>query len=148
MARTRRVWGEIRIQAPSRFLDDLPPSSLAQPRRTRAPVPSAPRIVDGDWAGRARPSGRPAASRARDEFDQRTAHDDEPVFRVDDGDFAVGQHVAHDTLGAGRVVAVTGTGKDRRVVVEFDAVGRKTVLAKFLAHGGPADGPATGGGYN
>ena len=27
-ARTRRVWGEIRIQQPSRFLDDLPPDSL------------------------------------------------------------------------------------------------------------------------
>src|SRR5205814_4359431 len=53
-ARTRRVWGEIRIQDPSRFLDDLPLDSLAQPRRSRVNVPSAPRIVDGDWAGRQR----------------------------------------------------------------------------------------------
>ena len=129
-ARTRRVWGEIRMQQPSRFLDDLPPDSLARPRRPRVDIPSAPKIVDGTWAGRARP---PRPSRSHDELDQRTADDHEPVYRVDDGgDFVIGGQVSHAALGAGRVVAVTGTGKDRRVVVDFGAVGRKTVFAKFL----------------
>ncbi|HMG53688.1 MAG TPA: hypothetical protein VK601_09400, partial [Kofleriaceae bacterium] len=68
----------------------------------------------------------------RDELDQRTAYDDEPVFRVDDGEFAIGAEVSHAALGSGRVVAVTGTGKDCRVVVDFGTVGRKTVFAKFL----------------
>jgi DNA helicase-2/ATP-dependent DNA helicase PcrA len=136
-ARTRRVWGEIRIQDPSRFLDDLPADLLAQPRRSRVSVPSAPRIVDGDWAGRARRS-RPA--QRSDELDQRTAYDDEPVFRVDDaGGFVVGAEVTHAALGTGRVVAVTGTGKDCRVVVDFGVVGRKTVFGRFLDHGVPGD---------
>jgi DNA helicase II / ATP-dependent DNA helicase PcrA len=131
-ARTRRVWGEIRIQDPSRFLDDLPADSLAQPRRARVSVP-APRIVDGDWAGRAH---RPRPARSRDELDQRTGHDDEPVFQVEDaGGFVIGAEVTHAALGAGRVVAVTGSGKDCRVVVDFGVVGRKTVFAKFLEHG-------------
>jgi len=144
-ARTRRVWGEIRIQEPSRFLDDLPADSLAQPRRARIAA-SAPRIVDGDWAGRARrprPSGASGASGAsagRDELDQRTAYDDEPVFRVDDGGFSIGAEVTHAALGSGRVVAVTGTGKDCRVVVDFGTVGRKTVFAKFLDPGSPGTG--------
>jgi hypothetical protein len=100
-------------------------------------VPSAPRIVDGDWAGRARRS-RP--SQAHDELDQRQAYDDEPVFRVDD-DFMIGSEVTHATLGTGQVVAVTGTGKDRRVVVDFGGIGRKTVLARYLGHGAsPSDG--------
>jgi len=134
-ARTRRVWGEIRMQQPSRFLDDLPPDSLARPRQRRVDVPSAPRIVDGTWAGRDR-KPRPSPSRGRDELDQRTSYDDEPVYRVDGaGDFVIGGEVTHAALGTGRVVAVTGTGKDRRVVVDFGAVGRKTVFAKFLAHG-------------
>ena len=128
-ARTRRVWGEIRIQEPSRFLDDLPPDSLAQPRRSRVTLPSAPRIVDGDWAGRAR---RVKPSRSYDEHDQRTSDDDEPVFRVEDSDFVIGGEVTHASLGSGRVVAVTGIGKDRRVVVDFAVIGRKTVFAKFL----------------
>jgi DNA helicase II / ATP-dependent DNA helicase PcrA len=135
-ARTRRVWGEIRIQQPSRFLDDLPPDSLAQPRRDRVNVPAAPRIVDGNWAGRQR---TPRPSRRADEHDQRTAYDEEPVYRVDEGEFAIGAEVTHAALGSGRVVAVTGTGKDLRVVVDFSVVGRKTVFAKFLDRGaGPA----------
>ncbi len=131
-ARTRRVWGETRIQDPSRFLDDLPADSLAQPRRARIGAP-APRIVDGDWAGRAR---RPRPARSHDELDQRTGHDDdEPVFQIEGaGGFVIGAEVTHTDLGAGRVVAITGTGKDCRVVVDFAAVGRKTVFAKFLGH--------------
>jgi DNA helicase-2/ATP-dependent DNA helicase PcrA len=141
-ARIRRVWGDMRIQDPSRFLDDLPADSLARPRRTRINVP-APRIVDGDWAGRPR---RVRPSRAHDEHDQRTAYDDEPVYRVDDaGGFVIGAEVTHAALGSGRVVAVTGTGKDCRVVVDFGAVGRKTVFAKFLEHG---TSPSTSDGLN
>jgi DNA helicase-2/ATP-dependent DNA helicase PcrA len=135
-ARTRRVWGEIRIQDPSRFLDDLPADSLAQPRRARISAP-APRIVDGDWAGRARRlRAHPSQARSRDELDQRTGYDDEPVFQVEGaGGFVIGAEVNHADLGAGRVVAITGSGKDCRVVVDFAAVGRKTVFAKFLEHG-------------
>lgn len=135
-ARTRRVWGEIRIQDPSRFLDDLPADSLAQPRRARITV-SAPRIVDGDWAA---PARRPRPSRSRDELDQRTAYEEDPVFRVDEGDFAIGAEVTHAALGSGRVVAVTGRGKDCRVVVDFGTVGRKTVFAKFLDPSSSSDG--------
>jgi DNA helicase-2/ATP-dependent DNA helicase PcrA len=134
-ARTRRVWGEIRLQEPSRFLDDLPPDSLAQPRRTKITVP-AQRIVDGNWAGRAR---RPSRPRSYDEHDQRTQYEEEPVYRVDEPNgFVVGAEVSHASLGSGRVVAVTGTGKDCRVVVDFGTVGRKTVFAKFLDHGSPS----------
>jgi DNA helicase-2/ATP-dependent DNA helicase PcrA len=134
-ARTRRVWGEIRMQQPSRFLDDLPADSLAQPRRARPNIPSAPRIVDGDWAGRAR---KPRPSRARDELDQRPTYDDEPVFQVD-GEFPIGAQVTHAALGSGKVVAVTGMGKDQRVVVDFGKIGQKTVFAKYLDHDAGAE---------
>jgi hypothetical protein len=62
------------------------------------------------------------------------------VFRVDAGDFAVGAQVTHTALGQGRVVAVTGTGKDRRVVVDFGAIGTKTVFASFLDPSSSSDG--------
>jgi len=51
-ARTRRVWGEIRLQGPSRFLDDIPPACLAAPARPRVITPRAPAIVDGAARGR------------------------------------------------------------------------------------------------
>jgi len=143
-ARTRRVWGEIRMNGPSRFLDDLPPGCLASAVRSRAlQTPNAPRIVDGNWSGRGdRRSARGSmGARGRDELDQRTEYDEEPVFRVGEDDrkpgggFPVGSAVLHGTLGPGRVVSVTGTGKDQKVVVDFGPIGQKTVLARFLAGG-------------
>jgi DNA helicase II / ATP-dependent DNA helicase PcrA len=134
-ARTRRVWGEFRPQVPSRFLDDVPPGCLAAPRRGEAPMPKGPRIVDGNWAPK--PSGF-AARRRRDDLDQRVEYDDGPVFRVGEDDqvprggFVVGAAVSHQTLGAGRVVGVTGSGRDQKVVVDFGGAGQKTVFARFL----------------
>jgi DNA helicase-2/ATP-dependent DNA helicase PcrA len=133
LARERRVWGEIKIQTPSRFLDDIPEGCLAQPVRPRAVVPRTgpippPRSI----------SARGKVRRDPDDFDQRVAYDDEPVFHVDgDGEagepgFEPGTTVSHVALGTGRVVGPTGSGRDRRLIVEFDSIGRKTVQAKWL----------------
>jgi DNA helicase-2/ATP-dependent DNA helicase PcrA len=135
-ARTRRVWGEIRMQGPSRFLEDLPPGVLAGPTRPRMMTPKAPAIVDGTWnasAGRYS-GGRRLRRGSVDEFDQRSHDDDEPVYRVDDDMveptvFRTGDQVSHQLLGLGRVVAMS----DGKVVVEFAGAGRKVVLPKFLS---------------
>ena len=130
-ARTRRVWGEIRLQGPSRFFDDLPASTLAQPVRPKLVTPRAPAIVDGNWTGRRR---NPRSS--RDELDQRVP-DDEPVYRVEDDvvvpeTFRTGDPVSHESFGTGRVVAISGQGKDAKVIVDFPAAGRKTIFARYL----------------
>jgi DNA helicase-2/ATP-dependent DNA helicase PcrA len=128
-ARTRRVWGEIRLQGPSRFLDDLPPGSLAQPKRPRVLTPRAPAIVDGNWSARRR---QPRSS--SDDFDQRVP-DDEPVYHVDEPEpevFRTGDQVSHSIHGIGRVVAVS----DEKVIVDFPQAGRKTIFARYLR---PAD---------
>jgi DNA helicase-2/ATP-dependent DNA helicase PcrA len=142
-ARTRRVWGEIRLQGPSRFLDDLPPGVLAEPPK-RALTPKAPAIVDGNWTGGGRAGsrrpGHVGGSRPPrgqyDDMDQRIP-DDEPVYHVDEDApkplaFRTGDQVSHTLHGLGRVVAVSADGKDLKVIVEFPEAGRKTILAKFL----------------
>jgi len=134
-ARTRRVWGEVRLQGPSRFLDDLPPQTLAAPSRRTPMTPRAPAIVNGNWEAR-RNRGKRFGRGTVDEFDQRVG-DDEPVFRVDEDmepaqPFRSGDAVSHTILGVGRVVAVSGNGKDMRVIVDFPEAGRKTVLPGFL----------------
>ncbi|MGE0871843.1 MAG: ATP-dependent helicase [Kofleriaceae bacterium] len=144
-ARTRRVWGEIRIQEPSRFFNDLPRDCLAAPQRPASSgpaIPRGPRIVEGNWAPTPR-RRRPQ----RDELDQRTDDGDDPVYQVDDdrgrgrgSQFSVGAMVTHRTLGNGRVVAVSGIGQDERVVVDFGVIGQKTVVAKFLAGAKADDG--------
>ena len=135
-ARTRRVWGEIRMQGPSRFLDDLPPGCVAQPARGRAQTPVAPRIVDGTWAARG-PRRSGAGRGGRDELDQRVEYDDEPVYQLGDprgggGQFGIGAIVIHPTLGTGRVMSSTGGGKDQKVVVDFGVIGQKTIYARYL----------------
>jgi hypothetical protein len=93
--------------------------------------------VDGNWAPKR--SGF-AARRQHDEHDQRVDYDSGPVFRVGEDDhlprggFAVGAQVSHQTLGAGRVVGVAGSGRDQKVTVDFGGVGCKVVFARFL-HG-------------
>jgi DNA helicase-2/ATP-dependent DNA helicase PcrA len=142
-SRVRSIWGQPQAQIPSRFLDDLPRDVLAAPVRPRVMTPKAPAIVDGTWSGvrrrpRAADPGAPALGARRkrrgtvDELDQRVP-DDEPVYQLDDDlvapvVFRTGDHVTHELLGMGRVVAIT----DGKVIVEFPGAGRKTVLPKFL----------------
>ena len=147
-ARTRRVWGEIRLQGPSRFLDDLPPGVLAEPARPRALTPKAPAIVDGTWSAGARAGSRrpgfvggsrpPRPPRgSSDDMDQRGPDDDFPVYQLDADTpaplaFRTGDQVTHTLHGLGRVVAVSADGKELKVIVDFPQAGRKTILAKFL----------------
>jgi hypothetical protein len=123
------------MQGPSRFLEDLPPGVLAAPRRGNQLTPRAPAIVNGNWDARRQKNKRFGRGTV-DEFDQRT-HDDEPVFDVDrdvepNQPFRSGDTVQHTLLGLGRVVAVSGNGKDMKVIVDFPEAGRKTVLPSYL----------------
>ncbi len=135
-ARTRRVWGEVRMQGPSRFLEDLPPGVLAAPRRGTGLTPRAPSIVNGNWDAR-RPKNKRFGRGTVDEFDQRGQYGDEPVIDMN-GDleqpqpFRSGDTVQHTLLGLGRVVAISGNGKDMKVIVDFPEAGRKTVLPSYL----------------
>ncbi|MBP9087236.1 MAG: UvrD-helicase domain-containing protein [Kofleriaceae bacterium] len=193
-ARTRRVWGDIRFQTPSRFLDDVPPHCVAGSNSRAMPTAGTgmggggrmqrPVLQDawhdfdggydggydsrpssrGDGGGNGRFGGPPhvAAVRAvvaapvvarnpvhvrtptRDEFDQRSFDDDEPVFDVNSSagrrhsstggpnGLATGTKVSHAAFGVGRVITASGDGVDRKAVVDFPSVGTKTVLARFL----------------
>ncbi|MEZ4400044.1 MAG: 3'-5' exonuclease [Kofleriaceae bacterium] len=126
-ARLRRVWGELKVQTPSRFLDDIPARCL---RAGLAPSPPLRGPVT-------RRTGRPVV----DEFDQRSYDDDLPVYQVDaedGGRFPPGAAVRHQAFGRGRVVEAHGTGPSQRVVVEFTGLDpqapvTKTIDARWLA---------------
>jgi DNA helicase-2/ATP-dependent DNA helicase PcrA len=42
-----------------------------------------------------------------------------------------GMMVRHETFGRGKVVDVTGTGDNRKAVVDFDEAGLKSLILKF-----------------
>ncbi len=141
-ARLRRVWGDVKQQSPSRFLDDIPAGCFATPpKKLRVHAPAALKV---------RPTTAPPRSQrpAWDEHDQRSYDDDLPAFDINAdvrgsrdsggggrGAFAVGSTVRHAAFGPGRVVTCSGEGFQVRVVVEFASVGAKTVDARWLQPG-------------
>jgi DNA helicase-2/ATP-dependent DNA helicase PcrA len=42
-----------------------------------------------------------------------------------------GERVLHATFGSGRILEVSGYGKDIRVTVQFDSVGAKKLLVRY-----------------
>jgi DNA helicase-2/ATP-dependent DNA helicase PcrA len=42
-----------------------------------------------------------------------------------------GERVVHEMFGAGEVVETSGYGRDVKVTVDFDSVGRKRLLARY-----------------
>lgn len=157
-ARLRRHWGDIRLQRPSRFLDELPIECMAVRARpsTRSPAgvhierdaytqhaqPATRRTASQSNRKDTKPRGRSAAERrkpARDEFDQRTYDDDVPVYEVEsdvdrlsDRTIDAGDIVNHSKFGEGRVIKADGQGKYRKLLIDFDDFGLKTVLERFV----------------
>jgi DNA helicase-2/ATP-dependent DNA helicase PcrA len=127
-ARMRRVWGEARDTRPSRYLDDIPPELRAV--RARPKPPPKPFTLS------AGPAERGRSRRVRDELDQRGGWDDDlPEYSPDDelgASVGTGTTVRHASFGEGRVIQAQGSGRDRKLLIDFASVGLKTVLARFV----------------
>ncbi|HEX9282689.1 MAG TPA: UvrD-helicase domain-containing protein [Gemmatimonadales bacterium] len=110
-ARTRYRNGRLELSEPSRFLEAVPPSVLEE----RSTTPSWDR-------GRAR-----RAARAPVEVEwEAEASQDVPRY-------VAGERVRHRKFGGGVVRAVSGSGRDLKVTVEFDdqEVGTKQLLVAY-----------------
>jgi DNA helicase II / ATP-dependent DNA helicase PcrA len=138
-AARRRVFGEYQGSRPSRFIDEIPPELM-----TRL-APSVP-VSDGGYQGnfphyefRTNPYGRGRrGGQAKEEapsYGQTYTYEDEDqstgmVLRP-------GMRVRHPQFGVGSVLSVEPLDGDAKLVVRFNAVGQKTLRAKF-AHLEPA----------
>ncbi len=115
-------------RAPSPFLRDMPAASVAAEDRAGAmgarawEAASSPRWDDEDGA----------ASRVRDEGDAGLASAPElPVHTRGSDELAPGDRVRHAVFGLGRLAAITGHGPALRIVVDFESVGRKTLIPAY-----------------
>jgi DNA helicase II / ATP-dependent DNA helicase PcrA len=153
-ARTRRVWGDIRFQEPSRFLNDIPDHCVVG-----APT-SSPRDMSSNFfarPGHSRTSGvgsgpsvaRPLTTVARvhvrapmqrqsnaimdDEFDQRGYDDDVPVIKVQNDD-SQEQRAGESSFASGARVKHAAYGVGR--VIESSGIGNnRTALVDFSSVG-------------
>ena len=123
-ARQRMLLGELRSEAPSRFLRELPRGVL-QARVERQ--------VQTTW----RPRRRPQPNADADFVDARSddwdhvdpvPDYDEPVRSLP----AVGARVVHEALGEGTVVGSSGAGPKARLLVDFPVRGVRRILASYL----------------
>jgi DNA helicase-2/ATP-dependent DNA helicase PcrA len=139
-ARQRRRAGEFMYGMLSSFAEDVP-EGLVDVRETprlkaaRAQFDPRPRRRGGDdlfasaaeRARRGRTADAPGGARQvpPDEVDlDASMNQDLPRF-------VKGERVRHATFGSGAVVEVSGFGRDLKVTVDFESVGRKKLLARY-----------------
>jgi DNA helicase-2/ATP-dependent DNA helicase PcrA len=109
-ARSRQVFGERRLTAPSRFLAELPGEALEASGRLPPQPPAATRRS-------------PAAARA-----EATAG---PAPGITPGEIRPGARVRHPLFGVGTVLRREGEGDELKVTVSFPGAGAKKLVARF-----------------
>jgi DNA helicase-2/ATP-dependent DNA helicase PcrA len=125
-AARRRVFGEYQASQPSRFIDEVPPELIER---------LAPSFGSSGYQGhlphyefRTNPYGRGRRDRTREE---------PPAYAYEDEDQSTGlslrpgMRVRHTQFGVGSVISVEPLDNDTKLVVRFNAVGVKTLRARF-----------------
>ena len=124
-AARRRVFGEYQSSEPSRFIEEIPAELLD---RQTSPVSSYQGSFP-HYEFRTNPYGRsPRGGHTREQ---------EPKYAYENEDQSAstglrpGMRVRHPQFGVGSVISVEALEDDTKLVVRFNAVGQKTLRAKF-----------------
>jgi len=126
-ARQRRRAGDFTYGTLSSFLDALP-AELREERvsdRLRIAASSTPHR--GFRGGR----GSEARESAGATYGYEPDYDTDTGVNQDLPRYVKGERVVHATFGSGSVVEVSGFGRDLKVTVDFDDVGRKKLLLRY-----------------
>ena len=134
-AASRMLWGQTRWEKPSRFIAEIPAQLLKYtlPPRLQAVTLLPPRLRGGarggDFmlAGEREPGHQPSA--IRNQQSRISNQSSEIVMDLDE--IHKGLLVRHRTFGLGVVVDFKKRGVESRIEVDFDDVGRKTLIYKF-----------------
>ena len=122
LAQSRALFGELKFNAPSRFLQEVPQELFG--------FHTVPEIE--------RPSHRPPMVRRRGDGDDgvhvdRTYDQDTDFHQGGEEEGEVkGMRVSHSQFGRGQVLEVVGKGPNAKLTIKFDNFGVKTVIARFL----------------
>ncbi|MEM9189021.1 MAG: UvrD-helicase domain-containing protein [Myxococcota bacterium] len=150
-AQVRNIFGQMKMQRPSRFLLELPPEHVnfigGMPRAAR---PSGRRVGMGGFAPMSHPSQHPKPERGGrwSSYEAKSRPADFGAPKVDppskdesyvdtseasdlDGEVYVGMKVRHKKFGVGKLQGLP-EGQPPRVDVQFPAWGRKRVYLSFL----------------
>lgn len=124
-AQARMLFGSLKFNGPSRFLDEIPNKYYQwKVYHTEKKVFDDDHISDGiDYS---------------DEFSQETDYESTSVSKVisknkkkNKPKFSTGTRVLHSLYGEGEILETEGFGTDEKVTIKFDGGGRKKFMVKF-----------------
>jgi DNA helicase-2/ATP-dependent DNA helicase PcrA len=125
-AARRRVFGEYQASNPSRFIDEVP-AELVE----RIPAAFSGSPYQGNFPHyefRTNPYGRGRGGRVREEAPAYAYEDEDQSTGVS---LKPGARVRHAQFGLGSVISVEPLDDDTKLVVRFNAVGVKTLRARY-----------------
>lgn len=143
-ATTRYQYGQSSCQEMSRFVEDIDPQYIDMPRRQSnfPKVGEMPRAFGGIKGVKYSPETErtfkrkesASGSAPRKLVAKPAATPQGPTAMNSPAEINAIQprmRVAHAKFGAGKVMSVEGSGKDRKAIVFFDGIGQKTLLLAF-----------------
>jgi DNA helicase-2/ATP-dependent DNA helicase PcrA len=127
-ARQRRRAGDFTYNTLSSFTDAIP-EELIEERRTKRLT-----LVSESTPHRSRRRAYESYSQEPgEEHDSESDESEDLGMNQDTPRFVKGERVVHQTFGSGSVLEISGFGRDLKVTVEFDEVGRKKLLLRYAA---------------
>jgi DNA helicase II / ATP-dependent DNA helicase PcrA len=139
-AKIRRVWGNEQMNAPSRFLKEIPKEFYSFSSAAGAPL--QPRFAGNNFGGGGYESGygsKPAYGKSNynqnnDDYSQASYEDDysQVTPQVGKGSgYTKGQRVRHPTFGVGSIFSTEGAGDNLKISVLFQDNTVKKFVAKY-----------------
>lgn len=126
-ATSRRVWGQERINTPSRFLEELPKNLI----QWKKPLSNRPQFLKQDSFSKSFHSSI-SHSFTGDHWDDDVQHfPDEMERKPTSSPYTKGRKVLHPTFGIGQVYEIEGHGEDLKVSVIFPNQMIKKFVAKY-----------------
>jgi len=121
-AQGRMLFGQVKFNGPSRFIDEIPEKLFFWKRLTNA---QRDNFEDQDHD----------ESYSEKHYSQETNFQEDVVFQVRESfhkpKFPKGSHVQHTLYGKGTVIESEGNGADEKVLIKFTDGNRKKFMVKF-----------------
>lgn len=142
--KTRYRWGKLIDCEPSRFLEEIDEQFLEY-LTPKTPEPSINRFVDQSIFGDAPKKIRfqkPIQRQRQEREDAKKIKFEPPKnlkkvshtrnkVNLFDNNITVGNIVEHERFGKGEVIALEGTGGDKKAEIQFGTAGKKKLLLRF-----------------
>lgn len=122
-AQTRRIYGQMQVSSPSRFLSEIP-TELLEAEILSQDV-SSRFGVRAQWEGMRSErsyggfSSSSAKKETRNEYDQTPSYEVKSIATEGGSSYRVGQKVKHESYGLGIVKQLEGSTSDRKITIEF-----------------------------